>query len=393
MRNDFESNYLAHHGILGQRWGKRNGPPYPLDSEDHSLAEKKAGYKKSIDKTSETKSKKSTTTKTKTKKKDHSQFYKNYVGYTIKAGKTIQTLSRNPDRLKTGISFYTNYLKADKGIYVGMFGTPAKSKIQAAVTSDIKIPSSKKAQQIFEHVYRSPEGQAKLLALKEDIKNDMRNMSYRNGLWSKPVIGRQTDQVIDRILSGKMDYSDFNIHTLPLDGSDSQTAYIVKLNNMFREAVMKEGYGGVLDVNDTKVSHLRGIRPTILFDKSKVDIANANVSQLTSKEIGRASIPAEIKASTLRYLDSPGAAVLSTAFYGLGVASYVDIAFEEKVKHDAKKARQTGTGSKSYTDMMINDLNTLTDEQFKTLHGKSKEVYKMTSPAYKKRMKASANNS
>ena len=34
--------YLAHHGILGQKWGKRNGPPYPLDAEDHSAAEKKA---------------------------------------------------------------------------------------------------------------------------------------------------------------------------------------------------------------------------------------------------------------------------------------------------------------------------------------------------------------
>lgn len=25
------NNYLAHHGIEGQRWGKRNGPPYPLE--------------------------------------------------------------------------------------------------------------------------------------------------------------------------------------------------------------------------------------------------------------------------------------------------------------------------------------------------------------------------
>lgn len=32
---------LYHHGIRGQRWGKKNGPPYPLDAGDHSKLEKK----------------------------------------------------------------------------------------------------------------------------------------------------------------------------------------------------------------------------------------------------------------------------------------------------------------------------------------------------------------
>ena len=41
-------DYLAHHGVLGQKWGKRNGPPYPLDEKSHSAAEKKAGWRKSL---------------------------------------------------------------------------------------------------------------------------------------------------------------------------------------------------------------------------------------------------------------------------------------------------------------------------------------------------------
>lgn len=40
MRNDFGSNYLAHHGVPGQKWGVRNGPPYPI--EDKTLAK---GYR------------------------------------------------------------------------------------------------------------------------------------------------------------------------------------------------------------------------------------------------------------------------------------------------------------------------------------------------------------
>ena len=39
---DVGMEYLEHHGILGQKWGKQNGPPYPLDSGDHSASEKSA---------------------------------------------------------------------------------------------------------------------------------------------------------------------------------------------------------------------------------------------------------------------------------------------------------------------------------------------------------------
>jgi hypothetical protein len=46
--NNHQSLYLAHHGIMGQKWGKRNGPPYPLAPADHSAAEKKANWRQSL---------------------------------------------------------------------------------------------------------------------------------------------------------------------------------------------------------------------------------------------------------------------------------------------------------------------------------------------------------
>ena len=44
----YNHNYLIHHGIKGQSWGVRNGPPYPLDSGDHNARERKAGWRSSL---------------------------------------------------------------------------------------------------------------------------------------------------------------------------------------------------------------------------------------------------------------------------------------------------------------------------------------------------------
>ena len=39
---------LYHHGIFGQQWGKRNGPPYPLSRSQKSAKEKKGEERKPL---------------------------------------------------------------------------------------------------------------------------------------------------------------------------------------------------------------------------------------------------------------------------------------------------------------------------------------------------------
>jgi len=46
---EMKNKYLIHHGIAGQKWGQTNGPPYPLDYDAHSSAEKKKNPKSKLD--------------------------------------------------------------------------------------------------------------------------------------------------------------------------------------------------------------------------------------------------------------------------------------------------------------------------------------------------------
>lgn len=72
------SEYLAHHGILGQKWGKKNGPPYPLSDDDRSAKEKRLNpSSKSRGEIEEARS------KYKRAKKEYSKAHKAYYKKTL----------------------------------------------------------------------------------------------------------------------------------------------------------------------------------------------------------------------------------------------------------------------------------------------------------------------
>ena len=72
---------MQHHGILGQKWGKKNGPPYPLGGGDYTQSERKAIYKK--------------------RKQRNSIYNKKHFDEVLSKDKTtLSTLSYDRDRTK-----------------------------------------------------------------------------------------------------------------------------------------------------------------------------------------------------------------------------------------------------------------------------------------------------
>ena len=337
---------LYHHGILGQKWGKRQGPPYPLDASDHSSAERKSGWRKSLTKGGEPKQKSKFR---KNYERKTSQHYRKYYGmskkdadeaaakkastmkkvaigagiavgaasavylynkvgreYTdnvIKAGKTIQTLSDDPSRMAKGTAFYTAHKEGDKKAYAGMFGRDIagrnKNKIQAVAEKDIRVAGIPKGRKVFNKMMQE-------------------NTEFRNAV----------------IKTRNTNYKDFNTYTL----LDHRKPAAQKAQTMFYEELKKQGYGGVADINDRKYSGF-GTRADIIFDRSnlKKDSAgnlDVKVTKLTNDEQDKGK--KYVIARNL--LQSPSTVAVASGIAAATVSSHIDTKTARKVRKAKKEA-------------------------------------------------------
>lgn len=93
---------LHHHGILKQKWGVRNGPPYPLRGGDYTPAQRKAISNK--------------------RKSGNSIYNKKHFDEVLNADKTtLSTLSYDKDRTKNTDMFYATHNSLDKHQYNALF--------------------------------------------------------------------------------------------------------------------------------------------------------------------------------------------------------------------------------------------------------------------------------
>lgn len=265
--------YLAHHGILNQKWGVRNGPPYPLGGGDYSKSELRAVYKQ--------------------RKARNSIYNKKHFDEVLKANKTtLSTLSYDKDRTKNTDMFYATHDKLDKHQYNALFnkkvplaiydeagnsigtGYYMKYRIDNKLKSDIKVASEDSGARIFSELYKKDRDFYNFVtdeSRMQDyfVKDKYKFKGYRE---SAEVLKKmKNDDYVPSSDDLQKVYRMFN-YVIPYDGQgNSRTgkdAYTQRTK--FFNACKKAGYGAVLDTNDAIYGGFKAKSPVIVFDMEQM---------------------------------------------------------------------------------------------------------------------------
>lgn len=279
--------YLAHHGILGQKWGKRNGPPYPLKGGSYSVSEKRQIYEK--------------------RKQRNSIYNKKHFDEVLsKDTTTLHTLSYNRDRTKDTDMFYASHDYFDMHQYNALFNKPApreifdengnslgtgqflKYRIDNALSEDIKVASEDSGAKIFMELYSKDRDFYNFVTDSDRmqeyfVKEKYGFKGYREG--RDILVKMQTDSSYtpsDKDLTKV--YRLFN-YVIPYDGAGSQRRGndMAKQRAKFFKACKDAGYGAVLDTNDAIYGRYKAKSPVIVFDMEKIVPKDVYQTKTTDK--------------------------------------------------------------------------------------------------------------
>lgn len=219
--------HLAHHGVKGQQWGVRNGPPYPIDWSDHPVH--------------------------------------------VKKGTKFKRLSVYDESASEGHA-YVNYLKSDSTRYRGFFGARLKAmnkgasvySIELEAAKDLSAPSKRERVKTFVELYKDDPVLRKELGSYH--KDDYHNFT--------PLPRKFYERQYSDLAKDKIETQGYDTFVKAVGGNE----YV---RNAYFKRLTEKGYSFVTDDMDAGVF---GKAPSIIFDR-QASTTYRGQTEITNKEI------------------------------------------------------------------------------------------------------------
>lgn len=284
---------LYHHGILGQKWGVKNGPPYPLGGGDYTVSETRK-------------------IKREREKRHNSLYNKKHFDEVLKTGTVLSTLSYDKNRTKNTDMFYAAHDKWDKHQYNALFNKPVpktmydengnelgtgtfmKWRINNVATSDLKVASEDSGAKAFMELYKKD----------RDFYNFVTDESRMQALFVSDKYKfrgyRESRKALEKLRSSDKPptsddlltiYRMFN-YVIPSDGAGDQrkAGDIEKQRAKFFSELKKNGYSACLDTNDAIYGAFKATSPVIVFDMESVVLQNCENTTLGEQKFSQLAL-------------------------------------------------------------------------------------------------------
>jgi len=266
---------LKHHGIDGQKWGQRNGPPYPLDYDDHSAKEKKNNPKSEIDNYDSSKPYKNNTTFTASNQKEIDEIWKHSKNEDIELPKESK-FYRFGDKgevfgSKNRTDIYVSPSLADNKDYKDLYSFDEElDRVNYTYSSKnrVKIASEDTIAKTILEICNNDKNAAKI---QQNILNGKRFFQSPKRLTN---IMSMTATDLDKMSSSERDKV---VNTI-IKNTTGNIKFGASSKNMsvrldIESALKKKGYSGMIDSIDIKttgkgVDQYSSNAPMVLFDSS-----------------------------------------------------------------------------------------------------------------------------